>query len=426
MAAGPRRRRSPVAPRRGSRLTLRGWALIGVGIALVGLAFGLAMPPLVWPGFFLVLLPMLSLVAVLVGHPRFEVTRALTPFPVQAGQPLQIDLSIVADRPSLSGTTFVAEDLPASFGAGHHFWLPPQRRGQLTQETYVRHPRRRGRFAVPTPTFRFADLLGLAVRTSGHGTPVQAVVTPMVLALAASPHRAFGHQGETPIPQTAIAGPDDVLVREYRHRDDVRRIHWPSTARTGELMVRREEQAWDPAAWIILDSRAAVHGDPTDVSPSFEWLVTAAASVGVHLLGEGYDVSMVDAEGRVFASRGLEHAQPRQAWLDNLVDAALAGETHLGRAAHEVAQSTSGHLVVALLGRLDADDAERLVATHDASQQCRAIVVAPETADARAEQTRGADVLAAHGWRVATTTVGGALAATWADLADPALIGGRR
>lgn len=419
-------RRSVVTLRRGSKLTGRGWTLLITGAVLVGVAFVLYLPPLAWPGFFLMVLPLVSLAAVLIAHPRFEVTRQLTPTPVQAGQPLTVELSIVADRLSLAGTTLIQDPVPSAIGDAHQAMLPPQQRGQLTVASYQRHPRRRGRFVIPALRLQFVDLLGLAVRTSSSGADTPVIVTPMVLALTSAPHRAFGHQGDVPIPQTSLSGPDDVLVRDYRPRDDVRRVHWPSTARTGELMVRQEEQAWDPAAWIIVDSRRNAHPDGAHVSPTFEWLVTAAASVGVQLIDEGYDVSMVDADGAVFASRSLEHTRPRRAWLEHLVDADFSGNDRLGHATHQVSQSSSGHMIVALLGRLDRADARQLVYTYDTSQQCRAIVIAARSAVEVAEQQQAIQILIAHGWQVATTTVGSSLATTWASLAEHSVTGGRR
>lgn len=78
--------------------------------------------------------------------------------------------------------------------------------------------------------------------------------------------------------------------------DDLRRVHWKSTARTGELMVRREEQPWESRATVVLDTRAAGHrGDgPT---ASFEWAVSAAASIAVHLRQAGYKLRLVTGSG---------------------------------------------------------------------------------------------------------------------------------
>src|SRR3712207_9395429 len=87
------------------------------------------------------------------------------------------------------------------------------------------------------------------------------MVTPRVVPLPAiRTIGGGGNTGEARPHRIGVVGQDDVLVREYRQGDDVRRIHWRSTARLGDLMVRREEQSWAPSASIVLDSRAAAHG----------------------------------------------------------------------------------------------------------------------------------------------------------------------
>ena len=55
----------------------------------------------------------------------------------------------------------------------------------------------------------------------------------------------------------ATGSAEDVTVREYRRGDDLRRVHWRSSARVGELMVRREEQPWQSRATLFLDNRLA-------------------------------------------------------------------------------------------------------------------------------------------------------------------------
>ena len=83
-------------------------------------------------------------------------------------------------------------------------------------------------------------------------------------------------------------GEDDVIPRPYRDGDELRRVHWRSTARHGELMVRREEQRWRNRAVLLLDTRARAHSGP-GAGSSFEFAVSAAASIGVHLARGGID-----------------------------------------------------------------------------------------------------------------------------------------
>ena len=66
---------------------------------------------------------------------------------------------------------------------------------------------------------------------------------------------ARGHDGVTATRIRANPSDDDVMTREYRHGDPMRRVHWAATARHGELMVRQEESVTTPEATIILDQR---------------------------------------------------------------------------------------------------------------------------------------------------------------------------
>lgn len=401
---------------RGSRLTARGLGFCAAGLATVALAVVAGQPDLVWPGLFLLFLPLLSLLATVTAHPRLTVERTLVPPVVAVDAPTRVELRATAVGRLGTGQVLATDEPPRPVGAAHRFGIPAARRGQSVRESYTRRPRRRGRWALDGLRYEFTDILGLTRHAARAPSRAVLVVTPPVLPVLGGPGAAFGRQGETPIPQTAIAGPDDVLVREYQPLDDVRRIHWPSTARTGTLMVRREEQAWDPTAWLVLDSRAVVHPLRGDVAPSFEWLLTVAASLGTALLAEGYEVSIADASGGTFgvSSATRDPGSPARL-LEHLVDAGLAEEGSLLLAARQVAQAPSGHLVVALLGRLDAETARHLVGTHDTQQRCRALVLPQPGAEHAARAGRA--ILVDHGWAVAECPVGADLGATWAGLA---------
>ena len=91
---------------------------------------------------------------------------------------------------------------------------------------------------------------------------------------------------------------DELIAREYRYGDPLRRVNWAATARRGELMVREEEQRGDPEARVLLDTTLA--GRPRvsslrrehDDGPNhaFELGIEMAASIGVHLLEHGFRV----------------------------------------------------------------------------------------------------------------------------------------
>ncbi|WP_460792715.1 DUF58 domain-containing protein, partial [Micromonospora sonneratiae] len=228
----------------------------------------------------------------------------------------------------------------------------------------------------------------------------------------------YAGSGESRARSVAVHGEDDAATREYRRGDDLRRVHWKSTARTGELMVRREEQPWESRATVVLDTRAIGHqGDgPTS---SFEWAVSAAASIAVHLRHAGYKLRLVtgsglDADAAEAGGDGL--------LLDHLAEVRLAQRGDIATLVERVRQRSDGGLVIALLGMLTPAEAKILAALRGSGATCIALLVdsstwlnLPPTARAEAEQIRGAAVLGLlqSGWRVVGIDHGSKLATLW-------------
>src|SRR5690606_29326237 len=129
-----------------------------------------------------------------------------------------------------------------------------------------------------------------SVALPGEG---QLVVLPRIEALGPDRVRGGGLGREGQVPHmVALHGEDDVSIRAYRDGDDLRRVHWPTTAHRGELMVRQEDRPARRRAVLLLDPRAgAFHR----ASEAFEWAVRAVASVAVHLAQDGYAVHVVGA-----------------------------------------------------------------------------------------------------------------------------------
>lgn len=81
-------------------------------------------------------------------------------------------------------------------------------------------------------------------------------------------------------------------VREYRPGDPVRHVHWPSTARSGRLMVKEFDAEPSADLWVVLDLQADAQRGTGDESTE-EYAVKIAASVGRHFLAQGRSVGLI-------------------------------------------------------------------------------------------------------------------------------------
>ena len=171
---------------------------------------------------------------------------------------------------------------------------------------------------------------------------------------------------------TAAAGDDDVIPRAYRNGDELRRVHWRSTARYGELMVRREEQRWQDRAVLLLDSRRGAHTG-SGPSSSFEFAVSAAASIGVHLARQGLDGHLLTDSGPLAGSTMFE---------DVLLDAlSVVNQSRNHDFAKMSAALTTieGGLLVLIAGRLTTNQAREIAAARREGRQGIALLLATST-----------------------------------------------
>jgi uncharacterized protein (DUF58 family) len=209
-------------------------------------------------------------------------------------------------------------------------------------------------------------------------------------------------------------GEDDAAPRAYRDGDSLRRVHWKSTARYGELMVRREEHQWRNSASVFLDTRCCAHTGSGPTS-TFEFAVSAVASISMHLADEGFLATLITEAGEI---------APRGTLPDNVLDtlAVITQSRDTDLRAGMSALACSGGQLIAVVGRLSADEAAALAAVRRGNEPAMALLLAmsawtPERA--HRDATRTAEILSAAGWRVAVVTVRTPLAAAWQQLHRP-------
>ncbi|MBV9291890.1 MAG: DUF58 domain-containing protein, partial [Frankiales bacterium] len=263
-------------------LTVRGRCLLAAGFAAVVCAIVLGEVNLLRIGLFLLALPLIAYAMVARTRYRLTCTRRLDPVRTHAGRPARVVLRVQNISRLPTGLLLGEDTVPYMLGGRPRFVLDrvlPQRAVDID---YTVRSQLRGRYRIGPLVVRLTDPFGLCELTRSFTAADTLVVTPQVVTL---PEVRLGGDwagaGESRARSVATSGEDDAATREYRQGDDLRRIHWRSTARRGELMVRREEQPWQSRAVLLVDCRGTAHHGDGPAS-SLEWAIAAAASIGLH------------------------------------------------------------------------------------------------------------------------------------------------
>ena len=293
-----------------SGLTVRGRAFVAAGITAIVCAIVLGQTSLSRVGVLVLALPLVS--ALFIGRSRYRLAlvRTVNPQLVAAGQPASVSLSLANEGRAPSGVLLLEDHLPYVLGTRPRFVLEGIGHGWHRDVTYQIRSDVRGRFEIGPVTVRVKDPFGLVELGRAFRTTVPLTVTPRTVPLTHIPlGGAWTGSGDNRPRAFAMGSAEDVTVREYRRGDDLRRVHWRSSARVGELMVRREEQPWESRATLFLDNRVVAHRGQ-GIASSLEAAVSAAASIAVHLSKRGFTVRLVTAAGEDTRQR-LAHPRDR-------------------------------------------------------------------------------------------------------------------
>jgi uncharacterized protein (DUF58 family) len=385
-------------------LTVRGRAFLSAGLASVAAAIVLSYPPLLRIGVLLTALPIVA--AIVTGASRYRIScrRVLQPARVPVGAAAQVHLRLQNAARLPSSTLLVEDRLPYTLGSRPRFILRRIEPNGNRRVAYRIRSEHRGRFEIGPLTLRSADPLGLFELSRSFTAQHTLTVVPRVQPLTAGTLGAlWSGRGEGHAAYAAAAGEEDIGVREYRHGDDLRRIHWRATAHHGELMVRREERTWHSQCTILVDSRAGAHRG-TGPAASYEWAVSAAASAAVHLLGQGYHVRLSTGVGS-----GLIPAEDQDTVLDALALVKPVNVSALNLDEWSGAGPLAGSdlLVIAFLGELGPGDATELARARPGTAGSVAFLLETGTWSGPASRPverhtfkESARILRAGGWQV--------------------------
>lgn len=383
-------------------LTSRGLAILITGALAVSAAAFLGEFDLIWLGLSLTVLPLAALLYLLLLRPKVSYRRRLEPPIIEVGNSVRVVLHATNHTPLQGSAIRFTDTFSDSIGGGASFVIA-RGFGRWRQAVgYTIDADRRGRFIIGPLRGVAADPLALAqCRLTAAGETNTLRVTPRVWPLdELAGGSGMGTASDATPQRIGQAGQDDVLVREHRHGDDIRRIHWKMSAKQGELMVRLEEHPWDPSSTLFVDTRASAHRGEGPTS-SLEWAISAVTSVAARLVEGRNRVTILAPAGVMFETGHLVGDTARRTMIEAMTDLRSSDEERVSLGTTEEETLSATVALIAVTGLLTPADATVLAAAGSRARQHIALV--PDAAAWGADPKPHSDacsLLRSRGWQV--------------------------
>jgi uncharacterized protein (DUF58 family) len=283
-----------------------------------------------------------------------DVARELHPPRVHAGSPSRIDLRVRNLGRLRSPVLNLRDGVSGTRGA--NLIVPPLASEAVARAAYRLPTERRGILTVGPLDVMLSDPFGLtdvAMQASGVS---ELTVYPHIDDIAPVPQTTGNDPMAGAEHPNALGrnGEDFYALRQYVVGDDLRRVHWPSTARHDELMVRQDELPWQGRATVLLDVRSS-----TNSAESLELVISAAASIVTANARRQDLVRLVSTDGSDsgFAA-GHAHVE---SILEHLASVEATNEANYRRVIDRLARSSTGGALVVVVANVPAGELEQIV-----------------------------------------------------------------
>ena len=290
-------------------MTRLGWGAGTAGLVLLIMGVTARWAPLLVLGAGLFVLVMGAFVYV-VRSPRLQLVRSVEPPRVEKGQPaIAVVQATNRSWRALSGLVIEQRLGETGFRAE----LPSLGRAETSLRTYRLPTSQRGTYSVGPVELPRADPFGLCRRVTALGEPQVISVHTRVLSLSPLP-TGTSQNLEGPSSDTSPQGSVTFhRLREYVIGDDLRTVHWPSTARLGKLVVRHYVDTAQPYTVVLVDLRPEVYSPET-----FEEAMDVAASVATSMSLGKSPVQIRSTAGERVGGPGQRDPVPLVDYLTNV------------------------------------------------------------------------------------------------------------
>jgi len=323
--------------------------IAGVGALLAGIAALVIGLSLDWLAFDLIGLGLLAVVAIgfaTVARPsRLVIDREIQPPRVPKGSPAIAFLTF-ANRGRRTVPVVVATQ---PFGNQRvRTVIPRLRGGERGTRAYRLPTRQRGIFDVAPVEVTLRDSFELFRISRKHGHTERIWVYPRVLSFRTLPAGQTRHL-EGPSSDTAPQGNITFhRLREYVAGDDLRLVHWRSSARVGRLMVKHNVDTSQPYTVVIFDQRPGLYTEE-----SFEQAVDVVASALVASGANKAPVELRLTDGTVIGGPRVREVTPL---IDYMTGVKPDAEGSLQRHLIALRRTRGGTTLVVVTGELSLSD----------------------------------------------------------------------
>jgi len=335
-------------------LTRRGRSILGLGFGVYLAAWAFGSKPLYPVAIGLLLVVAVAWVWVRLANRPFRVRRGWGDSEHVEGDDVPVVVELEATAGVLPASATLVERV-GRLGEQRHSLRRNRRRLSIR---YVLDRLPRGRYAFEEVRVEIADPFELERVTVSLPTPGALLVYPRLVRL----DRLFSESGTRSHDGRRLllhrpSGFELHGVREYEQGESLRRVHWRSTARRGQLMVKELEDAPRDEIAVLLDADAA-----SVVGQSFDVQVRAAGSILDSYVRRGRRaVLVVNSERRDVQQVHSAAADWRRA-LELLAAAEATGHTQLARLLAEEDGPAARALELAVVtARLEPGLVDRLV-----------------------------------------------------------------